>query len=48
MKHQTPNTKLQRNSKNQIPKPAYAYVFEVWSLGFIWCLVFGVWCFAQP
>src|SRR5438309_7185553 len=46
-KHQTPNTKLQRNPKLQIPKPVAGSL--PWSLGLgaslefgVWCLVFGV------
>jgi hypothetical protein len=43
-KHQTPNTKHQKNTKHQAPKEA----------GGIWCLVLevflelGVWCLVFP
>src|SRR2546425_314404 len=50
MKHQSPNTKLQRNPKLQIPKPVAGSL--PWSLGLgaslgfgVWCLEFGVWSF---
>src|SRR5205814_3609795 len=42
MKHQIPNTKLQRNPKLQIPKPVASSL--PWSLGLGASLVFGVWC----
>src|SRR5438128_8340647 len=41
MKHQSPNTKLQRNSKLQIPKPVAGSL--PWSLGLGATLEFGVW-----
>src|SRR6266516_576143 len=43
-KHQTPNTKHQKNSKLQTPNRP-SHFSEDWCLGFIWILVFGVWCF---
>src|SRR5437660_6295399 len=42
-KHQTPNTKLQRNPKLQIPKPVASSL--PWSLGLGASLEFGVWSF---
>jgi hypothetical protein len=36
-KHQTPNTKP--------TVPGRRAAFGVWELVFLWCLVFGVWCF---
>src|SRR5213596_2534969 len=41
MKHQTPNTKLQRNPKLQIP--IGAVIPQNWSLRFGTSLVFGAW-----
>src|SRR2546430_13342094 len=44
-KHQDPSTKGAPNSKFQyggIETP-----LGVWSLGFLWSLVFGIWCFAH-
>src|ERR1041385_4329700 len=45
LKHQTPNSKLQKNSKHQRSLDS-ALVFGIWKLVFLWCLVFGVWCFS--
>src|SRR5437016_6187721 len=39
MKHQSPNTKLQRNPKLQIPKPVAGSL--PWSFIGVWSLVFG-------
>src|SRR5438874_13184624 len=54
-KHQTPNTKHQKNPKHQIPKFLGRASFcrlEFWSFSGVWSLVFGVsnvvfgrWCF---
>lgn len=46
MKHQTPNTKIQRNPKHQSPR-SWLYGFGVWNLEVVWCLAFGVWCFSS-
>ena len=49
MKHQTPNTKHQKTPKPQVSRrKQWSRRFEVWSLRVLWCLVFGVWCFAIP
>ncbi len=49
MKHQTPNTKHQINTKLQTPKQVPS-VASRWSLVFGAYLVFGVWCvvFSSP
>jgi len=44
-KHQTPNSKLQKNTKDQISN-SHA-LFGVWKLEFIWSLVFGFWYFCD-
>src|SRR5439155_16074954 len=43
-KHQTPNTKHQRNPKLQAPIRPLSVAGMVWSLRFGDYLVFGVWC----
>src|SRR6266567_2849868 len=46
-KHQTSNTKKLPNSKSKATTARCSLPrFGVWNLGFLWCLVFGVWCFA--
>ena len=45
MKHQAPTSTLQRSSKLQTPTRLVRRRFEVWSLVFLWSLVFGAWCF---
>jgi hypothetical protein len=40
-KHQTPNTKESPNLKLQFGGIAAA--FGIWSLEFLWSLVFGIW-----
>jgi hypothetical protein len=50
MKHQTPNTKIQITSNLQTPILLDCCcqtrrALGIWSLGFVWILVFGVWCF---
>src|SRR5260370_10714254 len=42
-KHQTPNTKHQRNTKPQAPKGGLV-ALGVWCLELLWCLVFGARC----
>src|ERR1051325_247598 len=44
VKHQTPNTKHQKNTKPQIPTPPRPR-FGASCLELFWSLVFGVWCF---
>src|SRR5438034_1397188 len=44
IKHQTPSSKLQRNTKLQAPMCERGSL-GVWDLELLWCLVFGVWCF---
>jgi uncharacterized protein (TIGR03067 family) len=45
-KHQAPSTKHQRSIKFQTPA-CYpnGRCFKAWSLGFVWSLGFGIWCF---
>jgi ABC-type Fe3+ transport system permease subunit/DNA-binding beta-propeller fold protein YncE len=43
-KHQTPNTKKTPSSKLQTPRDQAVLVG--WCLKFLWCLVFGIWCFS--
>ena len=45
MKLQAPSFKLQRISKSQIPEVFNPQVFDVWILGFLWCLELGAWSF---
>src|SRR6059036_364231 len=45
LKLQTPNTKLQRSSKLQVPSSKRGPRFGAWNLGFLWCLQLGFWCF---
>src|SRR6185369_7735314 len=47
-KHQTPNTKHQRSSKSQTPSVTSNVSVGFWRLEFLWCLVFGIWCFWPP
>src|SRR6266700_3503030 len=42
-KRQAPNTRHTPNSKLQGANVAES--IGIWSLGFLWILVFGVWCF---
>ena len=42
-KTQTPNPKHQRNTKDQTSNSGDAR-FGVWTLEFIWSLLFGFWC----
>jgi len=44
-KNQTPNTKESPNRKVEFGGIAAA--FEIWSLEFLWSLVFGIWCSVQ-
>jgi hypothetical protein len=44
-KHQDPNTKESPNPKLQFG--GIAAVFGIWSLEFLWSLVFGIWCLVQ-
>ena len=46
MNHQNPKSKIQRNPKHQFPRWCGG-PFGAWSLEFIWCLVFGVWCLSS-
>src|SRR6266542_6886076 len=48
--NQAPNTKQQTPKKLQGPElqnDGRAAGLGIWCFGFIWCLVFGVWCFPQ-
>jgi hypothetical protein len=54
-KTQTPNSKEAPMRNRQTPTDDarrtlsgfhHRVVCEVWSLEFLWCLVFGVWCFS--
>ena len=42
-KHQTPNPKEAPNLKLQYT--CRTAVIGIWCLGFLWSLVFGIWCF---
>jgi hypothetical protein len=47
-KHQDPNTREAPIPKLQTLASAADSMFGIWSLGFIWSLEFGVWCFDLP
>src|SRR5205823_4050118 len=45
-KSKVQSSKEIRRSKNQ-PDPLEP-AYEVWRLGFLWGLAFGIWCFSSP
>jgi hypothetical protein len=45
-KHQAPNTREAPKLKLQTPANVADSMFGIWSLEFLWSLVFGFWCFA--
>lgn len=45
MKHQAPNTNIQRSSQPQAPSRFVRHRFGVWSLVFLWSLGLGAWSF---
>src|SRR5213595_2335200 len=46
-KLQNPSSKLPKDPKRRVPTDASAQAPGAWSLGLLWCLVFGVWCLSQ-
>jgi hypothetical protein len=45
LKHQTPNSKHQRNPKFQAPNRGSRFELGTWSLELLWCLELGIWSF---
>jgi hypothetical protein len=52
MKRQNTNTEMKPPNTKEVPSPkpkngGMAAAFGIWSLEFVWCLVFGIWCFVN-
>jgi len=47
-KHQIPNkTQIQISNDQNLPERDIVWIFEFWSLGFVWYLGFDIWNFSK-